>query len=100
MILPMKKVWRAMIALTRVNGDPLFLNPDLIKQVDPGHDTVIALTSGEKVVVQERAEQILERIVEFRQRVLAGLGPSTLLAALSAGELWLHREVGPANTDN
>ena len=80
-----------MIALTRINGSPLFLNADLIKQVDPGHDTVITLTNGEKVVVQEPAPEIVDRIVEFRQRVLAGLGPSTLLAALSAGDLWLSR---------
>jgi flagellar protein FlbD len=81
-----------MIALTRVNGNPLFLNPDLVKQVDPGHDTVITLTSGEKLVVQEPAETIVDEIVEFRRRVLAGLDPSTLLAALSAGDLWRCRE--------
>jgi flagellar protein FlbD len=84
-----------MIALTRVNGSPLFLNPDLVKQVDPGHDTVITLTNGEKIVVSEAAEAIVEEIVQFRQRVLAGLGPSTLLAALSAGDLWLYRDRAP-----
>jgi hypothetical protein len=68
--------------------------------VDPGHDTVITLTSNEKIVVQEAAETIVEEIVKFRQRVLAGLGPSTLLAALSAGDLWLNREKPSADGDN
>lgn len=81
-----------MIPLTRLNQCPLFLNPDLVKYVEATHDTVITLISGEKVVVRESAQQILDRIVEFRQRVLAGLGPSTLMAALSCGELWQQRE--------
>jgi flagellar protein FlbD len=84
-----------MIALTRLNHSPLFLNPDLVKWVETAHDTVITLTSGEKILVRETAQELTERILEFRRQVLAGLGPSTLLAALSAGELWLQR--GPTN---
>ena len=62
-----------MIPLTRLNRSPVFLNPDLVKYVDALPDSVITLTSGEKILVLETAQQILDLMVEFRQRVL-GVG--------------------------
>ena len=62
-----------MIQLTRLNKQPLVLNSDLIKFIEYAPDTVITLLNGEKVVVLETGEQILEGIVEFRRRVLSGL---------------------------
>jgi len=62
-----------MIQLTRLNGQPLIINSDLIKLIENAPDTVISLVNGEKIVVRESGEQILERIVEFRRRVLDGL---------------------------
>jgi uncharacterized protein YlzI (FlbEa/FlbD family) len=62
-----------MIQLTRLNGLPLIINSDLIKLIENTPDTVISLVNGEKIVVRESGEQILERIVQFRRRVLDGL---------------------------
>jgi len=47
---------------------------DLIKFVEQSPDTVITLLNGEKILVQEPASDIVARIVEFRRRVLTGLG--------------------------
>ncbi len=62
-----------MIQLTRLNGTPLIINSDLIKLIENTPDTVISLINGEKIVVRETGEQILERIVHFRRRILDGL---------------------------
>jgi flagellar protein FlbD len=62
-----------MIQLTRLNGQPLVVNSDLIKLIENAPDTVISLVNSEKIVVRETREQILERIVQFRRRVLDGL---------------------------
>ena len=62
-----------MIQLTRLNRQPLAVNSDLIKFVEQAHDTVITLVGGEKIVVTESSGQVMERIIEFRQKVLAGL---------------------------
>jgi flagellar protein FlbD len=62
-----------MISLTRLNKQTLVLNSDLIKLIEFTPDTVVTLVNGEKVIVLENREQILERIVEFRRRVLDGL---------------------------
>jgi len=62
-----------MIQLTRLNGQPLVINSDLIKLIENTPDTVISLVNGEKIVVRETGEELLERIVQFRRRVLSGL---------------------------
>jgi flagellar protein FlbD len=62
-----------MIQLTRLNNQPLMVNSDLIKFVEQSPDTVVTLISGEKIVVLEKAEEVLARLVEFRRSVLRGL---------------------------
>lgn len=59
-----------MIPLTRLNHTPVYLNPDLVKYVDSMPDSVVTLTSGEKILVLESAEQILALVIAYRQRVL------------------------------
>jgi flagellar protein FlbD len=44
------------------------LNADLIEHIELRTDTVVALTNGAAFVVKERAEEILERIVQFQKR--------------------------------
>jgi flagellar protein FlbD len=63
-----------MIHLTRLNNTSITINSDLIKFVEQSPDTVITLLNGEKILVRESAEQILDRIVDFRRRLLAGSG--------------------------
>ena len=64
-----------MIQLTRLNDRPLVVNSDLIKLIENAndHDTVLTLISGEKIVVRERVPEVIERIVQFRRSVLAGM---------------------------
>ncbi len=61
-----------MIQLTRLNNQPLTVNSDLIKFIEKAPDTVLTLVSGEKVVVLESSEQVLEKVVEFRRTILSG----------------------------
>jgi len=62
-----------MIHLTRLNNHPLVVNSDLIKFVEQAPDTVITLVSGEKIVVRESAEEVLDLVVQFRRSVLQGI---------------------------
>jgi flagellar protein FlbD len=59
-----------MIPLTRLNRAPMVLNSDLIEHIDVTPDTVITLTTGQILRVRESADEVVERIVEFRRRVL------------------------------
>jgi flagellar protein FlbD len=62
-----------MIHLTRLNQVPLVLNSDLIEHIEMTPDTVISLTSGQKFMVRESSEEVIERIILFRRAVLNGM---------------------------
>ena len=58
-----------MIRLTRLNHIPLVLNSELIEHIDVTPDTVIMLTTGQIIRVLESAEEVVERVIEFRRAV-------------------------------
>jgi flagellar protein FlbD len=60
-----------MIHLTRLNHVPLIVNSDLIEHVEVTPDTVVALTTGQKFLVLESAEDVVERVIQFRRAILA-----------------------------
>jgi flagellar protein FlbD len=60
-----------MIHLTRLNGNPLVVNCDLIKYAESSPDTVLTLVNGEKIVVLESCEDVVNRTVAYRARVFA-----------------------------
>jgi flagellar protein FlbD len=62
-----------MIQLTRLNRVPLIVNADLIEHVEVTPDTVVALTTGQKFLVLESAEDVVEKVIQFR-RAIVGAG--------------------------
>jgi flagellar protein FlbD len=56
------------IKLTRLDGEPFVLNADLIRYVERRPDTFITLTSGERFVVGESMDRVVELAVEYQQR--------------------------------
>jgi len=81
-----------MIKVTRLNNVPLILNSDLIEHVDATPDTVIALVSGQKYMVQETPEEIVDRVVKFRQSLLCG--DRNEPASIASGRLVTARALG------
>jgi len=60
-----------MIELTRLNGNPMVLNSDLIKTAEASPDTMLTLINGEKLIVRETCEDVTERVLAYRARLLA-----------------------------
>jgi flagellar protein FlbD len=60
-----------MIRITRLNGVPIVLNSDLIQHIENTPDTVITLISGEKLMVLESTNEIVEEVVRYRRKILA-----------------------------
>lgn len=58
-----------MIQLTRLNGNPLVVNSDLIKYAEASPDTMLTLINGEKIVVLESCEEVVGRTIAYRARV-------------------------------
>ncbi len=63
-----------MIKLTRLNRVPLIVNADLIEHVEGAADTLVALTNGQKFLVLESPEEIVDKVLEFRRAIMAGAG--------------------------
>jgi flagellar protein FlbD len=61
-----------MIYVTRLNHRPLVINSDLIEQIEMTPDTVISLTTGDKIMVLETSDEVVERVVNFRRSIAAG----------------------------
>jgi flagellar protein FlbD len=59
-----------MIQLTRLNHAPLIVNADLIEHVEVTPDTVVALTNGQKFMVLETAEEVVDKVIEFRKAIM------------------------------
>ena len=58
-----------MIRVTRLNGAELVLNADLIESLEATPDTVVALTTGKKLMVKEAVDDVIDKIVEYRQLI-------------------------------
>lgn len=58
-----------MIRLTRINHKPLVVNSDLIEHVESTPDTIVTMTTGQKFVVQQSAEEVVELVIRFRRSV-------------------------------
>ncbi|MCD6450288.1 MAG: flagellar FlbD family protein [Thermotogaceae bacterium] len=62
-----------MIWVTRLNGEKFVINSDHIEIVEANPDTVITLTNGDKYIVKESVDEIIEKVIEFRRKIFADL---------------------------
>jgi flagellar protein FlbD len=56
-----------MITVTKLNHTALILNSDLMEHIEITPDTVITLTSGQKFMVLESAQEIVDKVIAFRK---------------------------------
>jgi flagellar protein FlbD len=61
-----------MISVTRLNRTPVVLNSDLIEQIEMTPDTVISMTTGQKIMVLESSDEVVARVIKFRRSIAAG----------------------------
>lgn len=58
-----------MISVHRLNNEEFLINCDLIEFVEETPDTVISMSSGRKLVVSERSDEIKRLIVEYKRQI-------------------------------
>jgi len=59
------------ILLTRLGGQPMALNPDLIEKAEATPDTVITMVDGHKMVVADSVAEVIEKVRTWRASVAA-----------------------------
>lgn len=65
-----------MIKTIRLNGKELVINAELIQFVEKIPDTMITLTSREKIMVKDSMEEIINKMIDYqrliRRKTIAG----------------------------
>lgn len=63
------KVGMNMIELHNLSGTSFYLNCDLIYRMEVNFDTVITLTNMQKLIVQEKPDEVVEKIIAYRRKI-------------------------------
>lgn len=58
-----------MITLHKLNGLKVVVNAELIETLEPGPETLVLLATGNKITVRERADEVIEKVLEYRKAV-------------------------------
>jgi flagellar protein FlbD len=58
-----------MIKLKRLSGDEFVLNAEYIKFIEETPDTIITLRDGEKLIVSEKIDDVIKRVIEYKRSV-------------------------------
>ncbi len=70
-----------MITLTRLNGATVAINPDLVTVIDVTPDTTISLLNGDRLIVREKLDEVINKVIEFRRSIGRTTNPIDVLAA-------------------
>jgi flagellar protein FlbD len=58
-----------LIRVTRLNGQQITLNAEIIECVEACPDTVISLATNNRYLVKESVDEVVEKVIEYRKRV-------------------------------
>ncbi len=58
-----------MIEVTRLNDTKLIINADMIEKVEESPDTIITLTSGNKIIVKESRQEVRNLVILYKKEV-------------------------------
>lgn len=58
-----------MIMVYSMQGDAMYINPDMIETIRVTPDTVLFLNNGKRVIIKDTPEELIDRIVEYRKRI-------------------------------
>ncbi len=65
-----------MIALTRLNQQAFVVNAELIKFIESTPDTLVTLTTGERILVKESSDEVIRRAVQYGRMLRRLIEPS------------------------
>ncbi len=65
-----------MIQLTRLDGAPIVINAECIQSVEPTPDTLITLTTGLKLFVQESVDDVVALFRTYKSAIFFAQNPA------------------------
>ncbi len=65
------KEGKKMIEVTKINGQKILVNSDLIEIVEETPDTILNLTTGRKIIVKESRQEVKNLVKLYRKDIFA-----------------------------
>lgn len=62
-----------MINLHKLNGSEVAVNAELIESVEKSGDTVINLATGNRFLVKESPQEVVDKVIEYRKKVYSSV---------------------------
>ena len=60
-----------MIKLHKLNGTEIVVNAELIESVEATPDTVLNLATGNRFLVKDTVQEVVDKVVEYKKKVYA-----------------------------
>ena len=60
-----------MITVTRLNDKKIVVNAEQIRYIESTPDTMITLITGDKLMVKESLEEVVERALQYQRQIRA-----------------------------
>lgn len=58
-----------MIKVCTLNNREIAINPDLIETVEAVPQTVLTLTSGKKLLLTDKMQDVVDKFINYKQRI-------------------------------
>lgn len=58
-----------MIEVTRLDGNTYWINPHQIERIEKNPDVTLVLLSGQKLIIREKPDEIIEKIIHYRKQI-------------------------------
>ncbi len=75
-----------MIKLHKLNGTEVIINAELIESVEAAPDTVINLATGNRFLVQDSVQEVVDKVVEYKKKVYSDKKCPNPIEGLAAKE--------------
>lgn len=62
-----------MIEVSRISGETCIVNADSIDLIETVPDTVLVLASGKKIMVLDRPQDVVDKIIAYKRKVFINL---------------------------
>ena len=58
-----------MVAITKLNGQKITINCELILTIEKTPDTTITMTTGDKYIAVESIDQITQMVISYKRKI-------------------------------
>ncbi len=74
-----------MILVHSMQGEEMYINPDMIEMIRATPDTVLFLSTDKRILVKDTLPEVVERIIAYRRKIFSLKMDTENVVNISAG---------------